>query len=432
MSNVAIIETLPSALVACTISRNIEEFELLIDAMEETFGESWGDIPYEDAQPFLAQTDSAGLRFMVVAVNAADEADIERISAVVAQGKSRGLGVILLTDAISPTALHKLMRSGADDFLPYPLPEDAFEEAIARLEDKFAAEEAAAQMPQPAAPAPATVAEVAAPAFRPKGDRDGVILPVHGMAGGVGGSTLAVNLAHELALLGGDGAARVCLIDLDFQFGNVATYLDMPRRDAVMDFLSDAALSDSEAMLGAMQTTKDGLHVLTSPSDMMPLEVVTAADVGHILDMARANFDYVIVDMPTTIVSWTEAVLTRAELYFAVVELDLRSAQNVLRLLRALKAESLPYQKLRYALNRAPGFTDLAAKARVKRMAESLDISIELQMPDGGAPISHANDQGLPLAVTAPKNALRREVQKLAKSLFDLNTAAAGLAKAKR
>jgi pilus assembly protein CpaE len=436
MSNVAIIETLPSALVACTISRNIEEFELLIDAMEETFGESWGDIPYEDAQPFLMQTDSAGLRFMIVAVNAADEADVERISAIVAQGKARGLGVILLSDAISPTALHKLMRSGADDFLPYPLPEDAFEEAIARLEDKFAAKAATAQMPAPAAPEPAPVPmptpEMAAPAFRPKGDRDGVVLPVHGMAGGVGGSTLAVNLAHELALLGGNGAARVCLIDLDFQFGNVATYLDLPRRDAVMDFLSDAALSDSDTMLGAMQTTKDGLHVLTSPSDMMPLEVVTAADVGHILDMARANFDYVIVDMPTTIVSWTEAVLTRAELYFAVVELDLRSAQNVLRLLRALKAESLPYEKLRYALNRAPGFTDLAAKARVKRMAESLDISMELQLPDGGAPISHANDQGLPLAVAAPKNALRREVQKLAKSLFDLNAAAAAPAKAKR
>jgi pilus assembly protein CpaE len=160
--------------------------------------------------------------------------------------------------------------------------------------------------------------------------------------------------------------------------------------------------------------------------------VVTAADVGHILDLARANFDYIIVDMPTTIVSWTEAVLTRAELYFAVVELDLRSAQNVLRLLRALKAESLPYEKLRYALNRAPGFTDLAAKARVKRMAESLDISMELQLPDGGAPISQSNDQGLPLAVAAPKNALRREVQKLAKSLFDLNTAAAAPAKAKR
>lgn len=437
MSNVAIIETLPSALVACTISRNIEEFELLIDAMEETFGESWGDIPFDDAQTFLKQTDSVGLRFMILAVNAADEGNHDMIAAVVAGGKARGLGVIVLSDAISPAALHKVMRAGADDFLPYPLPEDALDEAIVRLEAKFAAEEAAAlaaQQPLALAPpaAPAQTAAVISPSFQAKGDRDGVILPVHGLAGGVGASTLAINLAHEMALMGEGDKSRVCLLDFDFQFGNVATYLDLPRRDVVMDFLTDAALSDSDALMGAMQTTKDGLHVLTSPSDMMPLDIVSAADVGHILDLARSNFDYVIIDMPTAIVAWTEAVLTRAHIYFGVVELDLRSAQNVLRMLRALKAEGLPHEKLRYALNRAPGFTDLAAKSRVKRMAESLDISIELQLPEGGSQVAQSNDQGLPLASTAPKNALRREIQKLAKSLIDVNTAANSPAKAKR
>lgn len=436
MSKVAIIETLPSALVACTISRNIEEFELLIDAMEETFGESWGDIPFADAQPFLLQTDSVGLRFMILAVNAADAGDLDLIAAIIASGKARGLGVIVLSDAISPAALHKLMRAGADDFLPYPLPEDALDDAIVRLEAKFAAEEAAAmaaQQPVALAPsAPVQNAAVALPNFQAKGDRDGVILPVHGLAGGVGASTFAINLAHEMALMGAGDKSRVCLLDFDFQFGNVATYLDLPRRDVVMDFLTDAALSDSEALISALQTTKDGLHVLTSPYDMVPLDIVSAADVGHILDLARSNFDYVIIDMPTTIVAWTEAVLTRAHVYFGVVELDLRSAQNVLRMLRALKAEGLPHEKLRFALNRAPGFTDLAAKSRVKRMAESLDISIELHLPEGGSLVAQANDQGLPLANTAPKNALRREIQKLAKSLIDVNTAANSPAKAKR
>jgi pilus assembly protein CpaE len=417
MANVAIIETLPSALVACTISRNIEEFELLIDEMEGSFGESWGDIPFAEAAQFLTGDDAPGLEFMVIAVNAADEDNLPQISQIIALGKQRGIGVILLTDALGPAMLHKLMRSGADDFLPYPLPDDAFDEAIARLQ---AAREAAKAPPPPAAiitpPPPLTL--------RAKTDRDGVVLPVHGFSGGVGASTLAVNLAHEMALIAGAGGARVCVLDFDFQFGNVATYLDLPRRDAVLDFLSDAALADSEAMLGAMQTTKDGLNVLTSPADMMPLELISPTDAGHIIDMARANFDYVIIDMPTAIVSWTEAVLTRAHVYFAVIELDLRSAQNVLRLLRALKAEGLPYEKLRYALNRAPGFTDLAAKARVRRMAESLDIAIELQLPDGGAAIAQANDQGLPLASAAAKNPLRRDIQKLAKSLIDVNTAA--------
>lgn len=436
MSNVAIIETLPSALVACTISRNIEVFELLIDAMEETFGESWGDIPFADAMPFLQQTDSAGLRFMILAVDGADAVQIDLISAIISQGKARGLGVIVLSDAISTADLHKLMRSGADDFLPYPLPEDALGEAIARLEAKFAADEAAARAAQQplalAPPAPQQASTVVSASFQPKGDRDGVILPVHGLAGGVGSTTFAINLGHEMALMGAADASRVCLLDFDFQFGNVATYLDLPRRDVVMDFLSDAATADSETFMGALQVTKYGLHVLTSPSDMMPLDILSAEDVTHILDLARSNFDYVIIDMPTAIVAWTEAVLTRAHVYFGVVELDLRSAQNVLRMLRALKAESLPYEKLRFALNRAPGFTDLAAKSRVKRMAESLDISIELALPEGGTPVAQSNDQGLPLATTAPKNTLRREIQKLAKSLIDVNTAANSPAKAKR
>jgi pilus assembly protein CpaE len=157
---------------------------------------------------------------------------------------------------------------------------------------------------------------------------------------------------------------------------------------------------------------------------MLPLEIVTGDDIGRILDMAQRNFDFVIVDMPCTVVSWTEAVLTRAHVYFALLELDLRSAQNILRFVRALKAEALPHEKLRYVLNRAPKFADISAKGRVKRMAESLDIQIEVQMPDGGEQVTQANDHGLPIAETAPKNPLRKELQKLAKSLYDLNKAA--------
>jgi pilus assembly protein CpaE len=80
---------------------------------------------------------------------------------------------------------------------------------------------------------------------------------------------------------------------------------------------------------------------------------------------------------------------------------------------------------MRYALNRAPGFTDLSGKSRAKRLAESLDIDIELWLPDGQKPVTQANDHGLPLAETAAKNPLRKELQKLAKSLHDVNQTAA-------
>ena len=424
MTSVANLQPDPAPIVACTISRDVQNFDLLIDDMELELGESWGDLSFEDAQVFLEQPDAGTLEFVAIAVNGEDEADLSRVIDIIKLAKGRSIKVVLIADQISPIALHQLLRLGADDFVPYPLPEGALHEAIERMRKPVPSTVmVASPAVQTQAPAPALVPEGAAPAFKAKGDRDAVVLPVHGLAGGSGASTFATNLAWELATISKTNAPRVCLIDLDFQFGSAATYLDLPRKEAVFELLSDTAHADSDTLLQAMLTFNDKLHVLTAPADMMPLDIVSPEDIGRIIDMARANFDFVVIDMPKTIVSWTESVLSRAHVYFALMELDLRSAQNVLRLVRALKAEGLPHEKLRYVLNRAPKFTDLSAKSRVKRMAESLDITIEVQLPDGGAQVTQANDHGLPLSESAGKNVLRREIQKLAKSLYDLNKA---------
>lgn len=425
MTSVANLQPDPAPIVACTISRDVQNFDILIDHMEQELGESWGDLGFDDALLFLDQSDAATLEFVAIAVNGQDEPDLARIVEIIRKAKARNIRVILITDQVGPIALHQLLRTGAEDFVPYPLPDGALHEAIERIRKSEGAAAASAAPAAPAtAPAPADPEDDAAqahPAFKAKGDRDAVVLPVHALAGGAGASTFATNLAWELANIDKTNAPRVCLIDLDFQYGSAATYLDLPRKEAVLDLLSDALNADSDTLLQSMLTYNEKLHVLTAPADMLPLDIIGPEEIGRIIDMARANFDFVVIDMPKTIVSWTEAVLSRAHVYFALMELDLRSAQNVLRLVRALKAEGLPHEKLRYVLNRAPKFTDLAAKSRVKRMAESLDIAIELQLPDGGAQVTQANDHGLPLSENAGKNPLRREIQKLAKSLHDLN-----------
>jgi pilus assembly protein CpaE len=414
MTSVASLQPEPAPILACTISRDVQNFELLIDDMERELGESWGDLSFDDGIVFLNQPEAATLEFVAIAVNGSDESDLSRVAGIVRAAKDRGIKVILIADEVSPMSLHQLLRLGADDFVPYPLPEGALHEAIERMRR----------------PAPVQAAQMVdeedhhAPTFKAKGDRDGVILPVHGLSGGTGASTFAVNLAWELATVSKTDGPRVCLIDLDFQYGSAATYLDLPRKEAVFEILSDTANADSDAFLQSMLSFNEKLSVFTAPGDMLPLDFVSGEDIGRVLDMAQQNFDFIIIDMPSTVVAWTEAVLTRAHVYFAMVELDLRSAQNVLRFVRALKAEALPHEKLRYVLNRAPRFTDLSAKSRVKRMAESLDIAIELQLPDGGIQVTQANDHGMPLAESAPKNPLRKELQKLAKSLHDLSKVA--------
>ena len=422
MASVATIQPDPAPIAACTVSRDVQNFEMLIDEMEREMGEAWGDLGFDDALVFLQQPEASELEFIAIALDAEDEGDLSLIASVIRAARAANTHVILVANQLSPTGLHQLMRLGADDFVPYPLPDGALHDAISRIRA------AATAAPAPVATGSSLVLvdeDSNAPAFRARGNRSGLVLPIHGMAGGSGASTFAANLAWELANADKMNPPRVCLMDLDFQYGSIATYLDLPRKDAIFEILTDPTNVDSDSLIKSMQTYKDKLCVFTAPAEMLPLDIISGEDLGRLIDMAVANFDFVLVDMPKTVVTWTEAVLSRAHVYFSLLDLDLRSAQNVLRFVRALKAEALPHEKLRYVLNRAPKFTDLSAKARVKRMSESLDIQIEVQLPDGGAQVTQANDHGLPLAESAAKNPLRKELQKLAKSLFELSKVSA-------
>jgi len=412
MSSSVALQPEPAPIVACTISRDVQNFDLLIEDMETELGETWGDLSLDDAGAFFEQPDAEALEFVAIAMDDEDEVNLAQVVDVIKRAVDKGIKVIVIAEEVSPIALHQLLKMGAEEFVPYPLPEGALHDAIQRLQ---------AHEPAPVAAVP----EGMETKLKATGDREGVVLPVHGMAGGTGASTLAVNLAWELATLEKDNPPRVCLLDFDLQYGSISTYLDLPHREAVYEMLSDTESMDQESFMQALLTFNDRLQVLTAPSEMLPLDLISSEDIQRVLDIARTNFDYVVIDMPSTVVQWTETVLSAAHIYFTTLELDMRSAQNTLRMIRALKAEELPVNKLRYVLNRAPKFTDLSGKARVKRLAESLDITIELQMPDGGKPIVQAGDHGIPLAETTAKNPLRKEIQKLAASVHEVNKSAA-------
>ncbi len=394
-----------NAILACTISRDVQNFDLLIEDMEAALGERWGDLGFAEALAFFSQPEAKTLQFVALALDGDDEDNLTLMGEIITQAKEKGIKVVLIAEDVTPAALHQLLRRGADEFVPYPLPENELQEAIDRM-----------QQPDP------VVAPQAAPTATNGSSKEGALFVVQGLAGGVGSTTMAVNLAWELVTVSAKEAPKVCLIDLDLQYGTVSTYLDLPRHEAVFEMLSDTDSMDEDSFGQALQTFEEKLQVLTAPSDMVPLDIITPEDIQRVIDTARANFDYVVIDMPKTLVHWSETVLQAAHVYFALLELDMRSAQNALRLKRALQAEELPFNKLRFAMNRAPKFTDLNGKSRVKRMGESLGISIDLLLPDGGKPVMQSGDHGLPLANSAAKNPLRREIAKLAQSLHSLGS----------
>ncbi len=401
----------PTPIVACTVSRDVQNFDLLIEDMESALGEAWGDLGFAEALAFFTQSEAETLEFIALAIDSEDEDNLVMMGEIIAQAKAHGIKVILIAEDVTPSALHQLLRKGADEFVPYPLPEQELQAAIDRL-----------TVPEPA-PAAAAEPVQAAPVqtqLKAGTARDGAVIVVHGLAGGCGSTTMAVNLAWELANADQKNPPSVCLIDLDLQGGSVSTYLDLPRREFVLEMLTDTESMDEDMFGQALLAYEDKLQVLTSPSEMVPLDILGPEDVQRLIDIARSHFDYVVVDMPKTLVQWSETVLQAAHVYFAMIELDMRSAQNALRLKRALQSEDLPFDKLRFALNRAPKFTDLSGKSRVKRMGESLGIAIDLQLPDGGKQVMQSCDHGLPLSNGYAKNPLRKELVKLAQSLHEL------------
>lgn len=394
-----------SPILACTVSRDVQNFDLLIEDMEAAMGENWGDLGFAEALAFFSQPEAESLQFIALALDGEDEDNLVLMGEIITQAKARDVKVILIAEDVTPASLHQLLRKGADEFVPYPLPEHELQQAIDRL-----------NKPDPAQDA----GKHGTTRLHTGESREGALIVVHGLAGGTGSTTMAVNLAWELANLEESEKPNVCLIDFDLQYGSVSTYLDLPRREAVLEMMTDTDNMDEEVFGQALLNFEEKLQVLTAPSDMVPMDLITPEDIQRVIDMARAHFDYVIIDMPKTLVQWSESVLNAAHVYFAIIELDMRSAQNALRLKRALQSEDLPFNKLRFALNRAPKFTDLSGKSRVKRMGESLGISIDLQLPDGGKQVTQGADHGLPLASSAPKNPLRKEIAKLAQSLHEL------------
>lgn len=285
-----------------------------------------------------------------------------------------------------------------------------------------AAEPASAPGPVTAPPPTSPVTQTTTPpAAGPR--RDGAVFAIQSASGGDGATTIAVNLAWDLATISKTDAPRVCIIDLGLQFGSVATYLDLPRKPMIYEVLSDVSAMDEQAFRQALVHYKDKLDVFTAPADILPLDLIGAEDVTGLLALARNCFDIVIVDIPATVTGWTDAVIRQADLFFVVCGLEVRSAQNALRFHRLLQAEGLATERLAFLLNRAPGKMDMFGRGRIDKMAKSLGIKFHAVLPDGGRQVTEANDQAVPLGMAAARNGLTREIHKLARGLLDARQA---------
>jgi pilus assembly protein CpaE len=249
--------------------------------------------------------------------------------------------------------------------------------------------------------------------------RLGRLIPVSGACGGVGASTLAVNLAVELANLeAADGSVgarpHVAIVDLDFRFGHVAMYLDAQPQYTIAELCDGHEMIESQMIQRVMTKHASGVHVLAHPHDFEQAAAVTAARCSGALSALLEHYDYVVCDGPMRFDPTGRSVLDMADEYLLVVQLVVPAVRNADRLLQEMRRNGCNMDRLRLVCNRCTrdaGFLDQTD------VEATLGRKFDFTLPDDWKTASTSVNVGVPLIEYAPKSKLRMTVRQIAQRL---------------
>lgn len=241
---------------------------------------------------------------------------------------------------------------------------------------------------------------------------DGRLITLIGSAGGVGTTTIACNLAVELADL--VGADKVALVDLDYRFGQVATLLDVQPSYTIADLTESAEQIESSVIESAMVHHGTGVHVLARPNGFTQADMITAAHCAGVLSALQQMYEYVIVDGPTRFDMGTKAVLDIADLNLLVIQLLVTSIRNVHRIVDEMRMIGFNMDRVKIIANRVGKESGIISPDYVK---ETLNHEIYYSLPDDWPSASGSINMGVPLIQEYGKSKIRLGVRELAERI---------------
>lgn len=243
--------------------------------------------------------------------------------------------------------------------------------------------------------------------------RRGKVLTVAQARGGIGASTLAVNLADRLMDRRGlrrVARNRVVVLDLDLQFGSVASLLDVKESEALYQMATDGTVPDSTFVSQALTSTKEGLWVMGAPSRFAPLEVLTGAQVGALVDTLAQQFDYVVIDLPRSLVLWIAAVLERTDRLMLVTDCTVPAMRQARRLLD-LYLENNPALQVEVVMSQE--HKPLIRSSHHAEAAKLLERPFRHWLPYDPRAVRKASDRGVPLSAAAGSSPLSKSIAAL-------------------
>ncbi|MAN67296.1 MAG: hypothetical protein CME91_11685 [Hyphomonadaceae bacterium] len=301
--------------------------------------------------------------------------------------------VLMVSDNLPVHIVRALMKIEASDILPVSAGAEEILESIDRI--RAAAEAAVAGGDGPAS---------------------AVCWAFRGAVGGAGVSTLAIESAFSLCEKVGPG--KVCLVDLNVADGMVSSFLEaVPKLDL-------AALSAAPERLDARLLAawcwqhEDGVSTISAPRNPDADALATEAAILRLLDVACAEFPYVLVDMPRHMMPWTKPILGAVDEAVIVSELTVPSLHAAADMAREVDMLRSSDRKAKLVLNRMFPKKKFRAEFAVDKAEKAIDRKIDETITSDWDAARTAVNLGKPIGEVKPKSALVADVSRLVDSMM--------------
>jgi pilus assembly protein CpaE len=358
-SNSALLQTLSVALIVPDAGRR----RSLTTALAES---QVGIACQFDAYPSRADLPEIGrLACDIVIVDV--DCDIGQAIRVIEDvcGRHPATTVMAYSSANDSTLMRRSMQAGAREFLIEPLLAGTVPEAFARTSSRLPG----------------------------RGTSHGKLLVFIPSRAGVGVTTIATNFALALTK---ESGAKVVVVDMDFQLGEIALGLGLTAAFSVVDALVNVARLDKDFLATLLLRHDSGLAILSSPEkyDFFPSAIDEGAD--RLFRILREEFDYVVVDTGSCHGTLQEKLFLEADKLYLIAEITLPSLRNAHRLISFLTARD-GSRALELVLNR---FNSRHGEIDEKSATKALGRPVNWRVPNAWAAARAAQDTGIPLAMT--------------------------------
>ena len=327
----------------------------------------------------------------------------ERLSAEVPTA-----AVVMMSVQGEADYLRRSMLAGAREFLVKPFSSDELTASIRQVYTRER-EKLSRIVVQPAAASTAP-APIAMGAEREPGE-PGRVVAVFGPKGGVGRTTLAVNLAVAAATELGQ---RTCLVDASFQFGDVGVLLNLnPKNKSIAELVPELQQGEPESLDTFVINHSAGIRVLLAPPSPEMAELITPEIAKRMIEALRHDHDLIVIDCMSSFNDTTLAILDLADTVLTMLSLEITSIKNIRLFLEVADQLGYSSDKVRLVLNRA----DSSLGIRVADVEHSIGRRVDHTIVSDGRSVVYALNRGVPFFLSNREAQVSQDVLRLASAV---------------